>query len=52
MVWWSQIGILGYLIAPLLGGPLADAYGYTAVAGVVAVTAAVAVSALAGRKRA
>ncbi|MCX4510697.1 MFS transporter [Streptomyces sp. NBC_01619] len=39
MVLWSQIGILGYLAAPALGGPVADAYGYVAVAGVVAVAA-------------
>ncbi|WP_406118653.1 MFS transporter [Streptomyces sp. NBC_00989] len=32
MVLWSQIGILGHLLAPLTGGPVADAYGYTAVA--------------------
>ncbi|MER7372463.1 MFS transporter [Streptomyces lanatus] len=40
MVLWSQIGILGYLVAPLLGGPTADAFGYGAVAAVVALTAA------------
>jgi MFS family permease len=37
MVLWSQIGILGYLLAPLTGGPIADAYGYTAVAATVGV---------------
>ncbi|WP_329258512.1 MFS transporter [Streptomyces sp. NBC_01478] len=37
MVLWSQIGILGYLLAPLTGGPVADAYGYTAVAAAVSV---------------
>ncbi|MFI6549479.1 MFS transporter [Streptomyces prunicolor] len=37
MVLWSQIGILGYLLAPLTGGPIADSYGYTAVAAVVGV---------------
>jgi MFS family permease len=41
MVLWSQIGILGYLAAPLLGGPVADAYGYAAVAAAVAVIALV-----------
>ncbi|MFF4259415.1 MFS transporter [Streptomyces sp. NPDC001663] len=39
MVLWSQLGILGYLFAPLLGGPVADAFGYGAVAVIVAVTA-------------
>ncbi|WP_405970008.1 hypothetical protein OG496_06735 [Streptomyces sp. NBC_00988] len=32
MVLWSRIGILGHLLAPLTGGPIADAYGCTAVA--------------------
>ncbi|MFF3327448.1 MFS transporter [Streptomyces sp. NPDC002889] len=39
MVLWSQIGILGYLVAPVLGGPVADSHGYAAVAVIVAVTA-------------
>lgn len=39
MVLWSQIGILGYLAAPLIGGPVADAFGYGAVAAVVALMA-------------
>jgi MFS family permease len=51
MVLWSQIGILGYLLAPVLGGPLADAYGYTAVAGLVAVAAVAVVVALGVRGR-
>lgn len=46
MVLWSQIGIAGYLIAPLLGGPLADAYGYAAVPAAVAATAVTVVLAL------
>jgi MFS family permease len=32
MVVWSQIGMLGYLLAPALGAPLAQRYGFGAVA--------------------
>jgi MFS family permease len=32
MIVWSQIGILGYLVGPALGGVAADAGGYGAVA--------------------
>lgn len=28
MVVWSQIGIAGYLVGPLLGGAVADALGF------------------------
>lgn len=31
MVVWSQVGMLGYLVAPALGAPLAAAYGFGAV---------------------
>jgi MFS family permease len=30
MVVWSQIGIVGYLLGPLLGGALAQTAGYEA----------------------
>lgn len=43
MVLWSQIGIAGYLLAPLLGGPIAAAHGYAAAATSVAVCALVVV---------
>ncbi|WP_328361665.1 MFS transporter [Streptomyces sp. NBC_00445] len=52
MVLWSQIGILGYLLAPLLGGPVADAFGYGAVAAVVALMATGLVATLVRRNRA
>ncbi|WP_328439853.1 MFS transporter [Streptomyces sp. NBC_00444] len=52
MVLWSQIGILGYLLAPLLGGPVADAFGYGAVAAVVALMATGVVATLVRRNRA
>ena len=39
MALWSQIGILGHLAAPAIGGPVADAFGYGAVAIVAALTA-------------
>jgi MFS family permease len=32
MVVWSQIGMVGYLLAPALGAPLAQRYGFGAVA--------------------
>ncbi|MEW2632570.1 MFS transporter [Streptomyces sp. NPDC048389] len=51
MVLWSQIGILGYLLAPVLGGPLADAHGYAAVAGLVALAAVMVVAELGPRGR-
>ncbi|WP_351236820.1 hypothetical protein [Streptomyces sp. NPDC002133] len=51
MVLWSQIGILGYLLAPAPGGPIADAYGYAAVAVVVAVSALVVPLTLGRRSR-
>ncbi|MFC8095749.1 hypothetical protein [Streptomyces sp. NPDC057301] len=44
-----EIGILGYLAAPLVGGPVADAIGYGAVAAAVALTA-VGVAALLARR--
>jgi hypothetical protein len=28
MVVWSQIGMIGYLVAPAIGAPLAEAYGF------------------------
>ncbi|MFF6984015.1 MFS transporter [Streptomyces sp. NPDC008343] len=52
MVLWSQIGILGYLVAPLLGGPAVDVIGYAAVAGVVSVPAAATIIMLTWRQRA
>ncbi|WP_405577138.1 MFS transporter [Streptomyces sp. NBC_01092] len=51
MVLWSQIGILGYLAAPVIGGSVADAFGYGAVAAVVALTAMGVAAMLARRKR-
>jgi len=51
MVLWSQIGILGYLAAPLIGGPVADAFGYGALAAVVALTAMALATMLARRTR-
>uniref|UniRef100_A0AAU1HUK6 MFS transporter n=1 Tax=Streptomyces sp. NBC_00180 TaxID=2903632 RepID=A0AAU1HUK6_9ACTN len=51
MVLWSQIGILGYLAAPVIGGPVADAFGYGAVAAVVALTAMGVAAMLARRKQ-
>ena len=30
MTVWSQLGIMGYFIAPAVGGPLAENYGYAA----------------------
>ncbi|WP_328430229.1 MFS transporter [Streptomyces sp. NBC_00443] len=51
MVLWSQIGILGYLLAPVMGGPLADAYGYTTVAATVGVGALAVVLTLAWQHR-
>ncbi|WP_406197950.1 MFS transporter [Streptomyces sp. NBC_01017] len=51
MVLWSQIGILGYLAAPAIGGPVADAFGYGAVAAVVALTAMGVAAMLARRKQ-
>jgi MFS family permease len=32
MVVWSQVGMIGYLLAPALGAPLAQRYGFGAVA--------------------
>jgi MFS family permease len=37
MVVWSQIGILGYLIGPLVGGAVAEGLGYSAIGVVPAV---------------
>jgi predicted MFS family arabinose efflux permease len=37
MVVWSQIGIIGYLLGPLVGGMVADAAGYAFVGLVPAV---------------
>jgi MFS family permease len=45
MVVWSQIGIVGYLIGPLLGGAVAEGIGYSAV-GVVPAVAGIAVLAV------
>ena len=39
MVIWSQIGIVGYLIGPLVGGPVGRSSGFGALAGVAAVAA-------------
>ena len=30
MVLWSQIGIIGYLAGPIVGGAVAQAFGYQA----------------------
>ncbi|MEU8849506.1 MFS transporter [Streptomyces sp. NPDC048564] len=51
LVLWSQIGILGYLVAPAIGGPVADAFGYGAVAVVVALAAMGVAAMLARRDR-
>jgi MFS family permease len=45
MVVWSQIGILGYLLGPLVGGALAERWGYAAI-GVLPAAAGLAVLAL------
>jgi hypothetical protein len=37
MVVWSQIGIAGYLIGPLVGGSVAEGLGYSATGAVAAV---------------
>jgi MFS family permease len=41
MVVWSQIGMLGYLLAPAVGAPLAQAYGFRTVGLVPLVAGAV-----------
>jgi MFS family permease len=45
MVVWSQIGIIGYLIGPLVGGAVAEGLGYSAI-GVVPAAAGLAVLAV------
>jgi MFS family permease len=50
MVVWSQIGILGYLLGPLVGGVVADGSGYGYV-GLVPAVAAAAVVLLLSRDR-
>ena len=45
MVVWSQLGILGYLIGPLLGGVVAEGLGFAAV-GLVPAAAGLVVLAL------
>jgi MFS family permease len=45
MVVWSQIGIVGYLIGPLVGGAVAEGLGYSAI-GVVPAVAGLAVLAV------
>jgi predicted MFS family arabinose efflux permease len=45
MVVWSQVGMIGYLIGPLLGGLVAEALGFGAI-GVVPGAAGVVVLAL------
>ncbi len=55
MVVWSQIGMVGYLLAPALGAPLAQQYGFGAVAlvpllaGVAVVVAGLVSGVLTGR---
>jgi MFS family permease len=57
MVVWSQIGMVGYLLAPALGAPLAQQYGFGAVAlvpllaGVAVVVAGAVSGTLTGRHR-
>lgn len=51
MVVWSQVGILGYLLGPALGGAVADALGYAGVGLVPLVFAAAAAAAVLGRAR-
>jgi MFS family permease len=41
MVVWSQIGMVGYLLAPGVGAPLAQAFGFGSVAAVPLAAAAV-----------
>ncbi len=55
MVVWSQIGMVGYLLAPALGAPLAQQYGFGAVAivpllGGIAVVVAGAASGMLSRR--
>ena len=45
MVVWSQIGMVGYLLAPAVGAPLAQAYGFGSVGYVPLVAAGVVVAA-------
>jgi MFS family permease len=42
MVVWSQVGIVGYLLGPLLGGAVAEHFGYGAI-GLLPAAAGVAV---------
>jgi hypothetical protein len=39
MVVWSQVGIVGYLTGPLVGGPAGEAFGF-GVLGLTAMAAA------------
>ena len=39
VVVWSQVGIVGYLLGPLVGGPVVEAFGFPAL-GLVVVAAA------------
>ncbi len=50
MIVWSQLGILGYLIAPALGGLLAQHLGYAALGLLPAATGTV-LAMLAARTR-
>ena len=50
MVVWSQIGIIGYLLGPLVGGMVADGAGYAFV-GLVPAVAGLAVIALLHSRR-
>ena len=43
MVVWSQVGIIGYLIGPLVGGPAGEEFGF-GVLGLVAMAAAIPVA--------
>jgi hypothetical protein len=40
MLVWSQIGIAGYLIGPLAGGAIVQAFGFSALVAVPALAAA------------
>jgi hypothetical protein len=51
MVVWSQLGIVGYLLGPLLGGAVAEHFGYAAI-GVLPAAAGLAVLVVAFASRA
>jgi MFS family permease len=51
MIVWSQIGIAGYLLGPLVGGAVADELGYAAAGAVVAAAGVAVLTALRAGER-